>query len=147
MARFRVQLSSPLPASESWNRILDLRAHDRVIPLTRITEGMVTAAELRPGSRFVARTGAGPLAFDDVMVVDTVTPPRAGEPGRARIHKEGTMIRGSIELWVAPDGPGSQVSWTQDIHVRGVPRALGRLTAGASRAAYGWALRRLLSAS
>ena len=144
MATFRVRLSSAVPPDEAWRRVLDLRAHDRVIPLTRVTTGRSSAADLAPGSRFVARTGVGPVGFDDVMVVEAITPPRGAEPGSARIRKEGKVVRGSIDLLMRATPTGSVVSWTQDIEVRGVPRALGWLTAGASRAAYGWALRRLL---
>lgn len=144
MATFRVRLSSAVPPDEAWRRVLDLRAHDRVIPLTRVTTGRSSAADLTPGSRFVARTGVGPVGFDDVMVVEAITPPRGAEAGSARIRKEGKVVRGSIDLLVRATPTGSVVSWTQDIEVRGVPRALGWLTAGASRAAYGWALRRLL---
>ena len=145
MATFRVLLPSPLPADEAWRRVLDLRAHDRLIPLTRVTTGMVPADELGPGSRFVARTGVGLVGFDDAMVLDEVTPPTGAEPGTARIRKEGKVIRGSIELVVMTRASGSVVDWRQEIRVLGVPRALGWLVAGASRAAYGMALRRLLA--
>ncbi len=144
MAHFEVRLDTSLPARDAWDRVLDLRLHDRLIPLTRITEGMVPAAALRPGSVFVARTGLGPVAFDDRMVVTEVTAPANGSSGVARIQKQGSVIRGSIELRVSPASGGSRVTWDQEISVWGVPRALGWLTAGASRAAYGMALRRLL---
>lgn len=145
MARFRVRVETALPAEEAWRRVLDLRAHDELIPLTRVTSGLVAADDLRPGSRFVARTALGPVGFDDRMVVDEITPPVGLEPGLARIRKEGRVIRGSIELRLAPLPSGSVVDWQQEIGVWGVPRALGWLTAGASRAAYGMALRRLLA--
>ena len=145
MARFRVVLPSSLTAAEAWRRVLDLRAHDRLIPLTRVTIGMSAAEDLRPGSRFVARTGLGPVGFDDRMVVDELTPPAGQVPGLARIRKEGRVVRGSIELQVTPRATGSVVDWRQEISVWGVPRALGWVTAGAGRAAYGMALRRLLA--
>ncbi|MDV3222157.1 SRPBCC family protein [Intrasporangium sp.] len=145
MATFHVQVPSALPAPEAWRRVLDLRRHDRLIPLTRITSGMVAADELGPGSCFVARTGLGPLGFDDRMVVDEITPPGDQEAGLARIRKEGRVVRGSIELRVTPLGAGSVVDWRQEIEVWGVPRALGWFTARAGRAAYGLALRRFLA--
>ncbi len=145
MATFHVLLPSPLPAAEAWRRVLDLRAHDRLIPLTRVTSGMLAADELAAGSRFVARTGLGPIAFEDRMVVDELTPPAGQGQGLARIRKEGRVVRGSIELKVTPRAGGSVVDWRQEISVWGVPRALGWLTAGAGRAAYGMALRRLLA--
>lgn len=145
MATFRVLVPSSLPGSEAWRRVLDLRLHDRLIPLTRITSGMVSADELGPGSSFVARTGLGPMGFDDRMVVDEVTPPVDREPGLARIRKEGRVVRGSIELRVTPLAAGSVVDWRQEIEVWGVPRALGWFTARVGRAAYGMALRRFLA--
>ena len=145
MVHFRVRIDTPRPPDEAWNRVLDLRLHDRLIPFTRITRGMVPAAALRPGSEFVARTGLGPLGFDDPMVVAELTAPVDGSAGRARIHKRGRVIRGSIELRVMPAPFGARLEWDQDITVWGVPGALGWLTAKASRAAYGLALRRLLA--
>ncbi|GAA6525939.1 hypothetical protein [Intrasporangium sp. DVR] len=145
MATFRVLLPSPLPAPETWRRVLDLRAHDRVVPLTRIASGMVGAEELAPGARFVARTGLGPVAFDDPMVVDEITAPAGQDAGLARIRKEGRVVRGWIELRVTPRTAGSLVDWRQEIRITGVPRAFGWLTARAGRAAYGRTLRRLLA--
>ena len=145
MAHFQVRIDTPRRADEAWDRVLDLRLHDRLIPFTRITSGKVPAAELGSGSAFVARTGLGPLGFDDPMVVEGLVRPSGDSAGRARIRKHGTVIRGSIELRVTPQPVGSRVEWDQEIAVWGVPRALGWLTAKASRAAYGMALRRLLA--
>jgi hypothetical protein len=145
MVHFEVRLDTSLSARAAWDRVLDLRLHDRLIPLTRITRGMVPAAGLRPGSEFVARTGLGPIGFDDRMVVTDVTAPVDGSAGFARIEKQGRVIRGSIVIRVSPTLGGSRVTWDQEISVWGVPRALGWLEARASRAAYGMALRRLLA--
>jgi len=144
MASFSVHLDSTLPAPEAWRRVLDLHAHTAVIPLTTVTGEAMSADRLVPGSRFVARTGVGPVGFDDVMVVDSISPPTAGAGGRARIHKEGKAVRGSIDLRVTPAGPGSRVEWSQQIGVRGVPRVLDPVVGRVARAAYGTALRRLL---
>jgi hypothetical protein len=145
MVHFQVRIDTPRAPEEAWNRVLDLRLHDRLIPFTRITSGMVPAAGLRPGSVFVARTGLGPLGFDDAMVVTAVTAPVDESAGIARIRKHGRVVRGSIELRVTPRPVGSRVEWDQEISVWGVPRGLGWLTSRASRAAYGMALRRLLA--
>ncbi len=145
MAHFEVRLDSPLRAPEAWRRILDLRAQTAIIPLTTVTGAAMTADELEPGSRFVGRTGLGPLAFDDVMVVDSVTAPSEETPGQARIHKQGKVVRGSIELVVTPSPSGCDVVWTQQIGVRGVPRVLDPVVARVARTAYATALRRLLA--
>ena len=145
MARFEVRIDTPRPADEAWNRVLDLGLHDRLVPFTRITSGKVPATELRTRAAFVARTGLGPLGFDDPMVVEELVRPSAGSAGYARIRKQGKVIQGSIVVRVSPAARGSRVEWEQEISVWGVPRALGWLTARAGRAAYGMALRRLLA--
>ena len=145
MVHFEVCIDTPRPPDEVWHRVLDLRLHDRLIPFTRITSGMVPAAGLRPGSTFVARTGVGPIGFVDPMVVTDVRAPADDSAGLARIQKRGRVIRGSIELRVMPQPAGSRLEWDQEISVRGVPRALGWVTATVRKAAYGMALRRVLA--
>ncbi len=145
MARFTVHLDSTLPAPEAWRRVLDLHAHTAVIPLTTVTGEAMTADALVPGSRFVARTGVGPVGFDDVMVVEAITQPGAEHDGTAWIQKEGRVVRGSIDLRVASAGSGSTVAWAQQIGVRGVPAFLDPVVGWVARVAYGTALRRLLA--
>ena len=145
MAHFEVHLDSPLPAPEAWRRILDLRAHSVVIPLTTVTGEVMSAGELVEGSRFVARTGVGPVGFDDVMVVQSVVQPTAHSAGSARIAKEGKVIRGRIDLLVTPTAAGSTVRWTQRIGVRCVPALLDPVVAKVAGAAYGSTLRKLLA--
>jgi hypothetical protein len=144
MAAFDVHIETHLPAAEAWRRVLDLRAHSAVIPLTTVTGAQLEAAALVPGSRFVARTALGPVGFDDVMVVDSIEQPTDGSGGRARIHKEGKLIRGTIDFRVTPQGAASTVDWAQQIRVRWVPRVADPLVARVARTAYGRALAELL---
>ncbi|GAB4098310.1 SRPBCC family protein [Sinomonas halotolerans] len=144
MHRFGITLTTPLPPAEAWDRVLDLRAHGRVAPLTRLTEGADGARDLRPGHRFVARTAVGPVGFDDVMTVAEVAPPASGAPGRARIVKSGQVIRGEVRLTVSAHDGGSSVRWEQDFALGRLGGPLGRLAAAAARLAYGRALRALL---
>lgn len=145
MSLFTIRIETPLSAPIAWERILDIHAHGEVVPFTRMRGDAMYAAELVPGSRFVARTGVGPLAFDDPMVVDELSPPTVDEPGLVRIRKEGNVVRGWIELTVTPrDHGGSIVEWVQQISVWGVPGVAGPVTAAVARAAYGQALQRLL---
>lgn len=145
MADFEVHLDPPLPAPEAWRRILDLRAHTAVIPLTTVTGDAMTAGELVDGSRFTARTGLGPVGFDDVMVVETIVPPTSTSAGHARIRKEGNVVRGVIDLRVTPTAAGSAVVWSQRIGVRAVPAILDPVVSRVACAAYASTLRRLLS--
>lgn len=151
LRRFEFRLDTPLPPHEAWARILDLRAHDRLIPFTHITEGMVPAAELRPGHRFVACTmlpGVGfrgrRLGFNDVMTVEEVEPPTSAAEGHARIAKSGKLIHGGVMVSVTPRASGSTVRWVQDFGLARFPAAVGRAAAWIAPRAYRSALRRLL---
>ncbi|WP_460626263.1 SRPBCC family protein [Intrasporangium mesophilum] len=145
MSQFSVVIDSELAAAEAWRRVLDLRMHSRVIPLTTVRGSALSADSLTAGSQFVARTAAGPVGFDDAMTVDEITAPRDGTPGVARIHKGGKVIRGSIVLRVSPRPPGSRVEWSQEIWVWGVPALLHPVVTAVARQAYAAALRRLLA--
>lgn len=145
MATFEVLIDSSLPAPEAWRRLLDLRAHGAAIPLTTVSGDVLDAGRLIEGSRFVARTGVGPLAVDDAMVVESIVPPTVNSAGTVRIRKRGNVVRGRIELRVAPAATGCTVTWWQRIGVRGVPGLLDPVVSRVARAAYGKALRRLLA--
>lgn len=117
----------PLSAERAWALVTDVRNHARWIPLTRID----APHPLRVGDTFSAATGpAGPslhrLALVDRMTVTasvppTTTPPR---PGHATYRKLGPVLLGTAEVHVTPLGPGrSAVTWVEDVHLRGLPRA------------------------
>ena len=144
MSTFRLVIGADVGAGEAWRRVLDLRAHSRVIPLTTVTGDALSAEALVPGSRFVARTALGPVGFEDRMVLDEITAPVDGQPGLARIRKEGEVIRGSILLTVTPEPSGATVVWEQEIRVRGFPGPLDPLVARVARVAYAGAIKRLL---
>jgi carbon monoxide dehydrogenase subunit G len=109
-----------LSPAEVWARVTDWRRHGDVVPLTRVTVD---------GDRFTARTGVGPVGFDDVMEVVSWDPPR-----RCRVEKRGRVVQGWAEIDVSPrDGGGSHLTWREDVHVRGVPRFLAPLEALAGR--------------
>ncbi|GHG51471.1 hypothetical protein GCM10012320_20780 [Sinomonas cellulolyticus] len=144
MRHYTISLTSPLAPAEAWARVLDLRVHDRVIPFTRITSGLASADELRPGHEFTACTMVGRVGFDDVMRVESLTPPSGATAGHARIVKTGRLVLGAVELTVSAHDGGSTVRWEQDF-------GLGRLVRPARWAAelaapllYGTTLRRLL---
>jgi hypothetical protein len=85
------------------------------------------------------------VGFDDVMVVESIEAPAATTAGRARIRKEGKVVRGDIDLLVTPTASGSTVEWSQRIGVRGVPALLDPVVAKVAGAAYGSTIRRLLA--
>jgi hypothetical protein len=145
VSQFSVSIESDLAAAEAWRRVLDLRMHSQVIPLTTVRGSALSADSLTAGSRFVARTAVGPVGFDDAMTVEEITAPRDGAAGVARIHKEGKVIRGSIVLRVLPVAAGSRVEWRQEIRVWRIPALFDAVVAGVARRAYAAALRRLLA--
>ncbi|MFE6281654.1 SRPBCC family protein [Streptomyces sp. NPDC057877] len=143
MVTFLLERTAPLPLPEAWRRLTDWPRHGAVVPLTRVT--VVTAPPTRTGTVFVARSGLGPLAFDDRMEVVEWRPPTETEPGRCRLEKRGRVVLGWAEIEVRP-GPGgrSRVVWREEIGARFLPGAFDPVLRGASRAVFGQAVNRLL---
>jgi hypothetical protein len=106
---------------------------------------VLTAPPTREGTRFVARSGFGPLAVDDVMEVTVWRPPVVGGPGLCRLEKRGRLVLGWAEIEVHPERGGrSRVVWREELSVRFLPRAFDGPLASASRLLFGRAANRLL---
>ncbi|MFD9790138.1 SRPBCC family protein [Streptomyces sp. NPDC059070] len=144
MALFRIERHIASGPDEVWRRVTDWPRHSGSVPLTRIT--VTTPAPTGPGTVFVARTGLGRLAFEDPMEVVAWRPPAPGRPGHCRLEKRGRLVTGwaEIEVRPGPEGAGALLVWREDLRVRGLPRALDRLTARAGRLVFGRALTFLL---
>lgn len=142
MAVFRIERFTSLPAAESWRRVTDWERHAAHVPLTRITvpAGLPTGV----GTVFVARTGVGPLAFDDPMEVVRWTPPAAGRAGLCRLEKRGSLVLGRASIDVYPTDFGSHVVWVEELGVRLLPRWGDPLIAGAGRRVFGRVLDSML---
>ncbi|MFJ7958830.1 SRPBCC family protein [Streptomyces sp. NPDC096319] len=145
MSLFRIERTVPLPPAEAWRRLTDWPAHGRQVPLTRTR--VLTPGPNGPGTRFTARTGLGRLSFDDPMEVVRWEPPAPGRPGVCRLTKSGRVVRGwaLVEVADAPGG-GSRVSWTEELSVRGLPRAFDRVLSAAGHHVFARALDGLLRA-
>ena len=133
---FEIDLLAPGSPEVVWERLWDLDRHTAAIPLTTVHGGT-----LQPGASFTARTGVGPLGFDDEMEVVEFDPPR-----HAVIVKVGRVLHGRIEVDLRAAGPDTRVRWRQTFGAAGVPDALARYAAPAVRAGYLTALRRLTRA-
>ncbi|MEA5453980.1 hypothetical protein SPF06_04515 [Sinomonas sp. JGH33] len=154
LTRFELKLKTPLPPPEAWARILDLRAHDRLIPFTHITHGMAPAEELQPGHRFVACTTLGRVGFNDIMTVEEISPPAPGSPGHVFIVKSGKLIRGFVDLTVEygrtvghgreGTSDGATVRWVQEFGLGRFPAAVGLVASWIAPVAYRAMLHRLL---
>lgn len=144
MPEFRIDRRCPLAPAEAWRRVTDWPRHATLVPLTRTT--VLTEPPTGRGTRFVARTGIGRLAFDDPMEVTDWQPPAGDAPyGRCRLVKFGSLLTGWAEIEVHPHGTGSSVVWREDLRVAPLPRFLDPLTARAGKVVFGRALRRLLA--
>nr|BFD81909.1 SRPBCC family protein [Streptomyces sp. Xyl84] len=143
MATFRLERTPPLPVDEAWRRLTRWTRHGGAVPLTRVT--VLTAGPTREGTRFVARTEAGPLRFADPMEVTVWRPPADGGPGLCRLEKRGRTVLGRAEIEVRP-GPGGRacVRWREELRVRFLPAAFDPLLHLVARAVFGRAMDRLL---
>lgn len=136
-AGFVVVLHTSHTPEEALRRVLDLEAHTRVIPFTRVTtEGGPQAG---PGQRFVARTGIRRLGFDDPMHV------RSRDERGAVIVKEGSVITGTITVTADPTEAGSVVQWRQRFRLPWLPAVLQHAAAPVLKIGYRTALKRLLA--
>jgi carbon monoxide dehydrogenase subunit G len=92
------------------------------------------------GTVFVARTGIGPLAFEDPMEVTVWRP-----PALCRLEKRGGLVTGWAEIEVHPHGEGhSRVVWREDLAVRLLPAFFDRQVGWAARWMFGRAVDGLL---
>ncbi|MFI2640935.1 SRPBCC family protein [Streptomyces sp. NPDC018610] len=143
MVLFSLERTPPLPPAEAWRRLTRWPLHADVVPLTRVA--VETPGPTREGTCFVARTGVGPLRFDDRMEVTLWRPPADGEPGLCRLQKRGRVVLGWAEIEVRP-GPGgrTRVLWREELRVRFLPGVFDPLLERATRAMFGRAVNELL---
>ncbi|MEU1850617.1 SRPBCC family protein [Streptomyces sp. NPDC019990] len=143
MVNILIERTAPLPLDEAWRRITRWRRHGEAVPFTTVE--VVPPEPTHRGTVVVARSGIGPLSFDDPMEVTVWQPPRDGAPGMCRLEKRGRVVLGWAELEVRP-GPGgrSRVVWREEIRVRRLPSFVDGLVGRSSRYVFGRALNRLL---
>lgn len=139
-ARFTVELHADCAPDEALRRLLDLRAHNRHIPFTRVTPA-VSADELAPGARFVGRTAVGRFGFNDHMRIEALT----FDPAAATIAKRGRVIRGVVQVTATPSATGSVVRWEQSVHLPWLPGFFQPTAARVLRVGYRRVLARLLA--
>ena len=146
MAKFRVSQDVEAPASQVWAELVDWRKHGDWAPLTSVR--ITTARPDGIGAGFVARTGVGPLAFDDPMTVVRWQPPagdRPGDaPGRCDVEKHGRVVHGKAWFEVVPLAERrTRVIWHEDVTVtpQRLTRYAGPLLSLAGRVGFSRTLR------
>ena len=140
MPRVAVTVDVAAPVRATWDAITDWPAHSRFAPLTTVT--VTTSGEPGVGTRFLARSGVGPVGFDDPMEVVEWSPPAGDGPGSCVVRKHGRLVLGTARIDVVPAPAGSRLTWTYDVDV--APVALTRPFAPVVAAATRAGLRRVL---
>ncbi|WP_338895396.1 SRPBCC family protein [Streptomyces sp. TG1A-60] len=143
MVLFVLERFPSLPVGRAWRRLTDWNRHADVVPLTRVT--MRTPPPTGEGTVFVARSGVGPLAFDDPMEVVVWQPPEGVTAGRCRLVKHGRFVTGWAEIEVRPYGDGaSRAVWRENLRVRWLPALFDRPLGWLARRMFGRAMDGLL---
>jgi hypothetical protein len=139
---FTAAVDVEAPVEATWAALVDWPSHARWVPFTRIR--VLTPSGAGVGARFVARTGVGPLGFDDPMEIVLWQPPTADRPGECEVVKQGRVVLGGAHLEVAPlPGGRSRATWREEVEVVPVrlTRPFGRLIGAAARRAFTRTLR------
>lgn len=104
------------PPETVWAAVVDWERQGRWMLLTSVT---VEPGRRGLGERFTARTGLGPLGFDDPMQVTRWDPPH-----RADVAHHGGVVRGTGSFVVTSAPGGAWLTWVEDLVLPG--GALGR---------------------
>ncbi|MCX4904402.1 SRPBCC family protein [Streptomyces sp. NBC_00878] len=145
MVEFCVRRDSALDVGEAWRRLTLWERHGEVVPLTRVA--VVAGDGGGEGTVIVARTGVGPVGFDDRMELVAWRPPRGERGGFCRLVKLGGFVVGWAEIEVRSGVGGSRVVWREELGVRGVPRVCDPLVGWVARWMFGRVVDRLLRGS
>jgi uncharacterized protein YndB with AHSA1/START domain len=125
------------PVERTWAVVTDWERQGEWMPMTRVT---VTAeSAIGVGAELSARSGAGPLAFVDPMVVDVWEPPH-----RCEVVHLGRVVtgRGVFLVESLPDDR-SRFTWQEILVGHGARRVLDRVGVPPTRALLNVALKRL----
>ena len=119
---FTVHRTVGASAQRTWDVLTDWPRHTGTVPFTHVRRAPAPdGRDVGEGSGLVARTGLGPVAYEDRMTVTWWHPPTSGAAGRCRLRKEGGLVTGDVELTVVPVAPRRcRVRWTERVDVAGV---------------------------
>lgn len=98
------------PAEAVWTALVDWDRHSDWMLATRMSSA---DAENGVGTKLAARTGIGPVAFVDTMIVRQWNPPH-----RCVVEHTGRVVRGSGAFEVIEVSPSSsRVTWSEWVNV------------------------------
>ncbi len=136
LVSFALDVDCPASAERTWQALIDWRGHATWIPRTTVR---ILQGDGGVGTSFVARSGIGPLAFDDTMDVTLLD----GATRTAAVRKTGPLLTGTAGFTVSERGAASRIHWHEDVHVPGVPSLLAPALAVGGRVMFRIAIRRL----
>lgn len=137
-----IERSSELTADVAWRQLTDWVRHADHVPFTSIK--LLADPPTRLGTVFVARTGFGPLGFDDPMEITSWNPPTETTAGSCRLEKRGKIVTGWAELEVHPTAQGCDVLWRENLHVWKLPRIFDGVTAWSGKLLFSGVIKGLL---
>ena len=110
----------PVEPDELWRLAMDWPRQGDWMLATRVSGGQGV------GAAVTARTGLGPVAFTDTMVITEWYPPH-----RCVVRHTGRVVRGAGVFEIAPVGAMSEFAWTERLRLPSrVPGRLARWLAG-----------------
>lgn len=133
---FQLEQTWPVPQQRLWQALADWEGHSAWIPATRVR---IMSGDGGLGTTFVARTGIGPLGFDDHMTViefDAATT-------HAVVKKTGPLLLGSAGFRVEDRNGSSYLHWFETVEVPYLPRFLAPAVAHIGRLLFAVSLRQL----
>lgn len=121
-----------------WDVVTHWEGQGEWMPMTKVWRTGGQPGEV--GEEFTARTGLGPLAFDD-----TITVLQMEAPTFCEVAHTGRVVQGLGEFRCVSERSGTQFTWWEEVAVPGGPVApvLWALARTPLRIVFGIAMRRL----
>jgi hypothetical protein len=138
---FEVVHQFQAPARVVWDELIDWKAHEQWVPMTRVEVGPGDPHQV--GATFTAWTGPWKLALKDMMRVVTLDWIEDDQHGHCEVDKLGPVLKGRAGFTVRPSGSGSEVAWVEDVTVPYVPRILTPIVAKLGAAGFRLGMKKL----
>lgn len=133
---FEVRRQFAVSIERLWQSLIDWPSHGDWIPATQVR---VLFDNGGVGTRFVARTGLGPLGFDDHMTVVELDPVDFS----AVVRKTGPLLLGSADFKLSTSELGAVLRWHESIEVPWLPPFLAPLLARIGTTMFRYSMGRL----